>query len=104
LATNTNDCTAADGELPDPEPLPDDPLAGDPPVPPVDPELPDEPLGAELPALLPAGGAEAFAGGLFIAEFELFEVVPHEQIRAQRTNVVMVTAASRMVCSPGPKR
>jgi len=105
LATNTNDCTAADAELPDPEPFPDDPLPADdplpvdPPVPPVDPELPDEPPGVEL---LPAGGVEAVVGGLVIVEFELLELAPHEQIKAHR-NVLMVRAASRMGLSPESK-
>ena len=102
MATNTKDCTAADAELPDPEPSPDDPLPADPPVPPVDPELPDDPPGAELPEPLPEGGIEVVVGGLVIVEFELFELLPHEQIRAHR-NVLMVRAASRMGLSPESK-
>jgi hypothetical protein len=96
LATNTKDCTAAGAEFPDPEPLPEDPLPVDPPVLPVEPELPDEPPGAELPALLPAGGVEAVLGALLIVEFELFELAPHEQMRAHRKNVLMVRAARCM--------
>jgi hypothetical protein len=110
LATNTKDCTAAGAELPDPEPLPedplpaDDPLPVDPPVLPVEPELPDEPPGAELPVLLPGGGVEAMVGGLLIVDVELFELAPHEQMRAHRSDVLMVRAARCMGSPRNPKK